>query len=301
MSRSWSLTKPPKRVLIIAPRQIGDVLCTTPVMRRARLLWPDAQIDVLGYEKTMGMLVGNPDIDQVIESPERPTRSDYRRLWSRIFRRYDLAVVTQPSDRAHVYGLLAAPVRVGIVPQARAHNWWKKWLCRHWVELDYWHQHVVIERLGLLPDPAAGPVSLVAPAAQALPADLSAFVRQGEVVVIHATPMWRFKRWPQAHWIALVVDQLEQGRKVVLTGSGSQQDRSLNQQIVDGVRQAMQAQIGRVNATLLADRLRQDTPNQRKTIRMKPIGLQPVNILSRGNRLPGNHRGFFNNPHTKTC
>lgn len=248
---NWQRRLPasPQRILIIATRQIGDVLCTTPLMQRARALWPQARIDVLGYDKTMGMLVGNPDINEVIESSEHPKFAEYRSLIKRLFRRYDLAIVTQPSDRAHLYGLLAARTRVGIVPQARAHNWWKKWLCRHWVVLDYWQQHVVVERLRLLPP--APSASLVPPAQAPLPHSVQAFIQKAPLVVIHATPMWRFKRWPVDQWVALVIDQLQAGRQVVLTGSASHQDQALNQTIVDRVQQSQAGLIGEVNARLL--------------------------------------------------
>ncbi len=248
---NWQRRLPtaPKRILIIATRQIGDVLCTTPLIHRARALWPQARIDVLGYEKTMGMLAGNPDVNQVIESSEHPRFAEYRSLIKRLFRRYDLAIVTQPSDRAHLYGLLAARIRLGIVPQARAHNWWKKLLCRHWVVLDYWQQHVVVERLRLLPP--APSASLVPPTPEPLPPQVQVFVRGAQLVVIHATPMWRFKRWPVDQWVALVMDQLRLGRQVVLTGSASHQDQALNQAIVDGVQQSQAGLIGQATAQLL--------------------------------------------------
>jgi heptosyltransferase-3 len=232
-----------RRILIIATRQIGDVLCTTPLMRRARELWPNATIDVLGYEKTMGMLAGNSDINEVIESSEHPKWPEYRQLVRRIFRRYDLAIVTQPSDRAHIYGLLAAPTRVGIVPNSRSHNWWKKLLSAHTVELDYWKQHVVIERLSLInpfnslsnrnePQSVA---SLVPPTTEALPPNILDFLGSDPYVVFHATPMWRFKRWPSHNWAQLADHMAQSGYKVILSGSSSQQDRDLNAQIIDSV------------------------------------------------------------------
>ncbi len=243
------MTRPDfERILIVATRQIGDVLCTTPLMHRARELWPHAVIDVLGYEKTMGMLVGNPDINAVIESPEHPKWPEYKRLVKRIFRKYDLAIVTQPSDRAHIYGLLAAPARVGIVPTSKSHNWWKKLLCLHTVELDYWKQHVVIERLRLLdkfcceidpdiPVSQRSHASLVPPSAEPLPQDLIDFVGSAPTVAIHATPMWKFKRWPVQNWAELISALVMDGKRVVLTGSPSQQDRELNAQIRSRVAQ----------------------------------------------------------------
>ncbi len=239
-----------RRILIVATRQIGDVLCTTPLMRRARELWPNATIDVLGYEKTMGMLAGNPDINQVIESSEHPKWPEYRQLIKRIFRKYDLAIVTQPSDRAHIYGLLAAPTRVGIVPNSKSHNWWKKLLSAHTVELDYWRQHVVVERLRLLDLFAQGnssgcthTASLVPPVAEALPDGVAVFLGGSPYVVFHATPMWRFKRWPVRNWAELISHTTQNGFKVVITGSSSTQDRDLNLQILSVVKTSDRSEV----------------------------------------------------------
>lgn len=233
------LAFPYRRILIIATRQIGDVLCTTPLMRRTREIWPNAVIDVLGYEKTMGMLVGNPDINAVIESPEHPRWPEYRKLIKRLFRQYDLAIVTQPSDRAHIYGLLAASKRIGIVPTSKSHNWWKKLLSLHTVELDYWRQHVVIERLALLgpflEETSTGPsnfISLIPPSRLPLPESIQTFLGSGSFVVFHATPMWQFKRWPPHNWAELAQHFCQYGLRVVLSGSGSDQDRRLNAEIV---------------------------------------------------------------------
>ena len=52
----------PKKVLFIATRQIGDVLVTTPLISKARELWPDAEFHFLGYRGKLEMLKGNPDI-----------------------------------------------------------------------------------------------------------------------------------------------------------------------------------------------------------------------------------------------
>ena len=98
----------PKKVLFIATRQIGDVLVTTPLISKARELWPDAEFHFLGYRGKLEMLKGNPDIAQVIETSDRPGFGEYLSLFNRLFQRYDLAFVTQPSDRAYLYGLVSA-------------------------------------------------------------------------------------------------------------------------------------------------------------------------------------------------
>ena len=70
-------TLQPKKVLFIATRQIGDVLVTTPLIRKARELWPNAEFHFLGYRGKLDMLKGNPDISEVIETSDRPSSYCY--------------------------------------------------------------------------------------------------------------------------------------------------------------------------------------------------------------------------------
>ena len=141
-----------RRILVVATRQIGDVLLTTPLIRAARERWPQARIDVLGLAGTLGLVRGNPDVAELIETRRgdgwRAALVLLRRLW----RRYDLALVTQESDRAHLYAFLAAPVRAGVVPSTPRHAWWKRLLLRHAVVAagDRGDTHSADEKLALL-------------------------------------------------------------------------------------------------------------------------------------------------------
>ena len=79
---SYSTLKP-KKVLFIATRQIGDVLITTPLISKARALWPDAEFHFLGYRGKVEMLHGNPDISEIIETSDRPSFGEYLSLFNR--------------------------------------------------------------------------------------------------------------------------------------------------------------------------------------------------------------------------
>lgn len=216
-----------RRILIVATRQIGDVLCTTPLMRRARELWPNATIDVLGYEKTTGMLAGNSDINEVIESPEHPRWPEYTILLKKIYRRYNLAVVAQPSDRAHLYGLLAAPKRVGVIAGAHHQVWWKRLFSAHVVERNLHRQHMVIEGLRLLTPFEVGSiarqVSVIPP--RPLTDRPLAVTPVGAYVVIHPCSLGKFKLWPAKYWVFIIRALLTVNLHVVLTGSGSPHDQ----------------------------------------------------------------------------
>jgi heptosyltransferase-3 len=215
------------RIVVVATRQIGDVLLSTPLIRAVRERWPDARIDVIGFAGTLGMLRGNPDVDTLIEIPARGPGgwALLRRLW----RSYDLALVTDVGDRAHLLAWAAARCRSGIVPERNPSNWWKKMLLDHVVVAagDRGERHVVVEKLGLLAPwaPQAAAPRVRAPEGSELPANIASRLRDG-FVVVHAPSMWPYKQWPLAHFEALVRELAAQGRQVVLTGSASERDQA---------------------------------------------------------------------------
>lgn len=217
-----------RRILVICTQQIGDVLLTTPLMRAAKQRWPNASIDVLGMAGTLGMLRGNPDIAQLIEA--KPGSGWFRSLpliW-RLWRRYDLALVTQAGDRAHLYGWVAARTRSGLVPGQRHLNWWKSRLLDHQHVLQGEKVHSVVEKLLLLEPWMQGlpaNMNVVPPAPEALPPELAAVLRE-RFVVVHAPSMWTYKQWPAQHYKVVLSALMADGVQVVLTGSGSEVDRS---------------------------------------------------------------------------
>ena len=243
----------PKKVLFIATRQIGDVLVTTPLIQQARELWPEAEFHFLGYRSKLDMLKGNPDIAELIETSDRPGFGEYLSLFNRLFQRYDLAIVTQPSDRAYFYGLVAAFRRVGVLgghPQGLTEqdkakksksdkqNARKKAICLHTVDVDYFGQHVITEKLRLLEvfyknvqDLFSKPISVVPPAGEALTPVIASQLRS-PYVVVHPGPLTAYKRWPLAYWQTLVTWLTQQGWQVVLSASPAKQDLQLNQDIV---------------------------------------------------------------------
>ncbi len=233
-----------KRILVVATRQIGDVLLTTPLIRAARARWPEAAIDVLGFEGTLGILEGNPDVRERIATPARLGWSGTWRLARRLWRRYDLALITQPGDRAHLIGWIAGRTRYGLLPEAGGSNGWKRALLAHAVAIDgdRGETHVVAEKLRLLAadgEPARDPEGLhersyhalaahpqvVPPAGQPLPADIAALLGPRPVVV-HAPSMWDYKQWPLQAYAEVVRQLLAEGRQVVLTGSASERDQA---------------------------------------------------------------------------
>jgi heptosyltransferase III len=216
---------PPKKVLLIATQQIGDVLLCTPLLKSMRMAWPNAIIDVLVYKNTSGILAGNADCNNVIESDNHPNLSAYLKLLKTIFKQYDLAVTSQGNDRAHQYAFLAGKTRIGLIPNLKRKHWWKKISCKRWSLLEEENTHTVIQNLLLadlmginrqyeLTPPNLSSADVLPRLNQLLNFSFS----DTAYTIVHPLPMWQYKRWTDAGWIALIQHLLDKGHQVIITG-----------------------------------------------------------------------------------
>jgi lipopolysaccharide heptosyltransferase I len=112
----------PRRVVILKPSSLGDVVHALPVLAALRDRWPAAHLAWVVNRGLRGLLEGNPLLDEVIpfdRAAVRPTPGGVRRLGGFLLglrrRRFDLAIDLQGLLRS---GLMAAatgaPTRVGL-------------------------------------------------------------------------------------------------------------------------------------------------------------------------------------------
>ncbi len=211
-------------------RRLGDVLLTTPLIRTLRRGYPQAAIDVLVFEGTEAVLDGNPDIRRVLGTPERPSIRDTLALIASIARRYDLAVATQAGDRPAFLSLLASGRRVGLVNAGRDGHWWKQRLYRHSV-IAQPRIHRVEELLRLADVLGLDRVPHVVCA----PDRSDATDRPSRrFAILHASPMYRYKQWPDASWRALAAALAERGLDVVATGGPAPPERDYLDRVWNG-------------------------------------------------------------------
>ncbi|MGZ5058142.1 MAG: putative lipopolysaccharide heptosyltransferase III [Methylobacter sp.] len=223
-----SLQSEPTKILVIAMRYLGDVLLTTPLLHSLRKAYPDAQLDVLVFRNTAAMLEGNPDINHIITTPNRPKFLDYRQLFGRLFRRYDLAIATQSGDRPFLYTLLAAPLRVAVVPPKNATGWWKRFFVQRWTEFDDDNTHTVLQHLKLLDlINVSKCFSLVPPQfdkTDELVKQFPFLTDNTAYAVLHPHPQWTYKQWTVAGWIEVGLYLKKLGLKLVLSGGPAQEE-----------------------------------------------------------------------------
>ena len=206
--------RPPEpRILVIALRRLGDVLLTTPLVRSLKRGVPGSRVDMLVFRGTEGMLAGNPDVDHVTTVATRPTAKETRGLIRALWRRYDLAVSTQTGDRPTFLAFVAGKRRAGLVPAQGGGTWWKRRVLNVCVTADP-DSHRVIELLGLARALDVPPITELVPPAAASEATAPG----GRYAVLHANPLYRFRRWTDEGWQALAQALAGRGLKVFATG-----------------------------------------------------------------------------------
>jgi len=221
------------RILVVSLRRIGDLLLATPLIRSLRRAWPDASIEVLAFASSAGIITGNPDVDRVIALPARSRPAETLALVGRLFKRYDLAISTQPGDRPTFFAMLAGRTHAGLTDPVGP---WLgqilkgRMLHRSAAETPNIHRveqmlriadALGIERVPQLVGPAAAPAGPASP--------------QGEYAVIHAAPMFRYKQWTREGWHALAASLKQRGLFVVVTSGPSTTEREYLAELWQGI------------------------------------------------------------------
>jgi heptosyltransferase-3 len=208
------------RILVVALRRLGDVLLTTPLIRSLKQAFPDAAIEALVFAGTEGILAGNPDLAGVITMPPR-AGSGSLALLRGLWRQYDLAVSTQSGDRPTLFAWIAGRTSAGPIARKGGTARLKRMVLDYPVVVDETRHRVeeMLELATALGIPAVG--QLVCPSGPRR-ADL---LPDGDYAVIHAGPMFRYKRWTAEGWRALAASLAERGLAVVATGGPGQEDR----------------------------------------------------------------------------
>ncbi len=228
MDSDKPLSPAPKKILLIVLRYLGDVLLTTPMISSLRKAYPTAQLDVLVYGCTSIMLEGNPDIDNIISTPNRPKLADYWSLLRQIFRRYDLALAIQTGDRPFFYTLLAAPTRAAVVQKKYSTGWWKRYFLRYCTEFDNVKTHTVLQNLKLL-DLIGVPshFSVTPPRSdnsELLKQRFAFLASPKPYVVLHPLPQFSYKRWTTEGWVEIGSYLHDLGYTLVLSGGPAQEE-----------------------------------------------------------------------------
>ena len=220
-----------RTIVVITLRRLGDVLLTTALFASLRRAYPDAIIDTLVFAGTEGMLTGNRDINDIITLPLKPSPCDLLRVIRRRGERYDIAISTQSGDRPTGLAIAMGRYSLGLVRRSAVGRWWKASLLTKTVDEDAGEHRIInLARLGdalgvsrhLYLSPPAGDVpSHLLPAAP--------------YAVLHANPMYPYRRWHRAGWRGLATTLQERGLTVVATGGPAAEEKAYLDELWHGL------------------------------------------------------------------
>jgi heptosyltransferase I len=195
--------RPPRKILIVKPSALGDIVHTLPVLRLLRRRFPRAQIFWLVAGAFAGLIEHHPDLDGLIrfdrggDSPAMAFMSLLRELGEMSF---DLTIDLQGLARsAMITYATGAPVRVGfsyareLAPLAYTHRVGSRGVDRHAIDryLD------VCEELGCGRGPVEFPFVInPSQVQQQIP------TRDPLAVLLPGTN-WATKKWPIGHYAKL--------------------------------------------------------------------------------------------------
>ena len=217
-------------ILVVVLRRLGDVLFATSLIASLRRAFRQAVIDVLVFEDTAGILAGNPDIDRVVTMPSRAHAWQGLVLALRLAKRYHLAVSTQTGDRPTAFALIAGRRHIGPVDWGTRGALRRLALSRSVAPQPGSHR---LEDMLRLADALGVPrvAHLVCPGGVRFADSASIAAPDPEVgeqpyAVIHAAPMFQYKRWTADGWRELAAHVRARGLKVVATGGPGAAERA---------------------------------------------------------------------------
>jgi heptosyltransferase-1 len=251
----------PRRILIIKPSSLGDVVHALPVLAVLRRSWPAAHIAWLVSSSFAPLLDRHPMLNEVIPFD----RAHFGRIWRspRIFadfwrlvakirrRRFELVIDQQGLIRSGLLALLSgARRRVGFAT-AREGAWL---FYSHRVKPAATVEHAVdrnlllAKALGLQVEEPEFPLALQ-PSERAAAKDLLTEAAGGQLEAFTAIvpgARWKTKRWP-ADRLAALIDRLQSHGLPRCVLLGSPNDRAVADEIVRTCRSDVVNLVGRTD------------------------------------------------------
>lgn len=226
-----------KRILLVEPFQMGDILSLTPMIAPLKEKYPDAKLYVLTKPSSGGILKFDSRIDEVLTT-DFPW-SDYGHkensidrlvntfsfLWKLRSYTFDIGIDTRGDVRSQIIlGLLGCKKRIGYTNYLHSNVNLRGFFLNGFLDKSqYTHRYEWnLELLTLL---GIGKEKL-------LPAKFPSFVpdRLGitpvseKYTVVHIGGGWEFKRWDNAKWAELINKLSVNGKKVYVIAGGGEKD-----------------------------------------------------------------------------
>lgn len=104
-----------KRILIVRPDRIGDVVLSTPLPREIKKTFPDSFVAVLVRNYTKDIFINNPYVDKILLIDDDNGKSFFKKLMEIRKLRFSHSLTLLPTERINYLLFFAGiPYRVGV-------------------------------------------------------------------------------------------------------------------------------------------------------------------------------------------
>ncbi len=214
-----------RRIAVIKPSALGDVVQTLPLLGVLKKRFPDAEIDWVIRSELAGLLQGHPHLSEVIPYYRHGGLKSWIQLLRKLRKRqYDLVFDLQGLLRTGVMTLATgATLRVGLETARECSHWACHGLLPETEKsvpayARYWR---IAELFGLQNEPRSLNLGITSSDHQAATRALKTLENaNGPLMVIHPGAKWETKRWPVAQFAEIAIRTFKKyGMRIAVIGT----------------------------------------------------------------------------------
>ncbi len=215
-----------KRILVVRPDRLGDVVLSTPVLSAMKRRYPEAKLSFLIQKVLFPLFEGMSEIDELLDAgqPQKKLVAELRE------RQFDLAIVLQ-SKREISSAVWKARIPQRIGPLSKLHTYFyfnrgvrqrRSQVAMH--EADY--NLKLLESLDIRVAPRELPVK-IGPLPGAIDSAHQWLLSKGwsparPLIAVHPGMGGSALNWPESHYVELVRTLLKDGYPVLVTAGPSE-------------------------------------------------------------------------------
>ena len=228
-----------KKILIIIQRSNGDVFLSSNLISALYKYYESPLIDLLINDDTYQVAKLLPHISYIYQFSYKQKKdsrfSQERKIFTSIFRKYDLSINLTASDRSVIYALCASKNSISAIEKNKYKSWWKRLFLSHYYEYNL-NKHIVLNNLEPLNclkiehKNAQYPFNISKDIILKVKKDLS---DKGikEFIIFHPSAQYTYKIYPTNLRNKLLESLGNIGIAIVITGGESQVDLMIKEEI----------------------------------------------------------------------
>ena len=140
----------PRKILIIIQRSNGDVFLSLSLIKSLKGCYEQCQIDLLINEDTLPVAKLFPDINYIhtfsYSKKQNHRFKQEKRLFFKLFKKYDLSINLTASDRSVFYAILFGKRSISAIESDKNKSWWKKFFLSGYYYYDS-SKHILLNNL----------------------------------------------------------------------------------------------------------------------------------------------------------